>query len=402
MKLADLLAVLSLSAGYNTALVCLGAAILGAAAGGVGAFILLRKRSLVSDAVSHATLPGLVAGFLLMTWLTGDGRSLPVMMLGAALSAGFGILCVEWIIRRTRLPEDAAIGVVLSVFFGVGVVLMSLAQSLQAGNQAGLASYLVGSTAGMLRSEAQLIAIAAAVAAVLVILLRRRFLMVCFDPEYAAVRGIDVRRTDLLLLGLLLMVTVIGLKVAGLVLIVALTIIPPVTARFWSNRPEPMVLISAAIGALSGYLGAAVSALDKGLPTGSLVVLTAFVVFLFSLLFSPLRGVLAVGLGQLRFRLKVHKRQGLLALSRKEPIYDRLTLRVLRRSGYIRADAVATPAGLEAARAARHEEALWHLYRRRYPEAAANIEYQGLVPLTELLAPELVTQLEAELAGGPA
>jgi len=393
------LSALLLQAGYNTAVVSIGAALLGAGAGAIGSFVLLRKRSLVSDAVSHATLPGLALAFILMALVTGDGRHLVGLLVGAAASAGLGLVAVEWVARRTRLPEDAAIGAVLSVFFGLGIVLLTVIQSLDTGRQAGIAAYLVGSTAGMLKSEAETIAVASFLVALAVFVLRRPFVLVAFDPEYAAARGIDVRRTDLAMMGLMLAVTVIGLKVAGLVLIVALTIIPPVAARFWTNRPEPMVVIAAAIGAFSGYAGAAISSTGPGLPTGSVIVLVAFAVFLASLVVSPQRGAAAMAFAQLAFRRRVHARQGLLALAHGEPIYDGLTLRVLRRAGYIRRDGVATLAGRAAAAAASREEAIWSLYRRLNPVDAANADHQGLVPLEEALPPDVVADLERRLRG---
>lgn len=391
------LSALLLQAGYNTTLVSIGAAILGASAGAIGTFVLLRKRSLVSDAVSHATLPGLALAFIVMAWLTGDGRWIAGLMVGAALSAGLGLVAVEWITRRTRLTEDAAIGAVLSVFFGLGIVLLTVIQTLETGRQAGISGYLVGSTAGMLRSEAETIAVAAFLAGVAIFLLRRPFTLICFDQDYAAVRGIDVRATDLAMMGLLLAVTVIGLKVAGLVLIVALTIIPPVAARFWTDRPEPMVLISAAIGAAAAYLGAVVSSLDRGLPTGALIVLVAFALFLASLVLSPRRGLLAGVLRRRRFRVEVHERQGLMALARGEPIYDAVTLRVLCRKGHVRADSVATPEGQGAAAEAVRDEARWALYRRLHPEEAAAAAHQGVTPIREALPPDLVADLDRRL-----
>src|SRR5690606_11402456 len=124
------LAALFLQAGYNTTIVTIGAGLLGASAGAIGTFVLLRKRSLVSDAISHATLPGLALAFIVMAAATGDGRSIIGLMIGSALSAGLGLLVVDWLTSRTRLSEDAAIGAVLSVFFGAGVVLMTVIQTL--------------------------------------------------------------------------------------------------------------------------------------------------------------------------------------------------------------------------------------------------------------------------------
>jgi manganese/zinc/iron transport system permease protein len=298
MDMSAFLAALTFAAGYNTALVCLGAALLGAAAGGIGSFVMLRKRALMSDAVSHATLPGLVLAFIVMALATGDGRFLPGLMIGAALTAFLGLHAVDWLTRRTRLPEDSAIGAVLSSFFGLGVVLLTVVQSLDTGGQAGLESFLLGSTASMLRSEAITIAVAAAMTGLAVILFRRAFTIVSFDPHYAASIGIPVRRTDLVMLLILLLVTVIGLRVAGLVLIVALTIIPPATARFWTQAAGWMAVLSALVGALAAHAGAALSASGPSLPTGAVIVLISFGLFVLSLIASPRRGLVAAAVSR--------------------------------------------------------------------------------------------------------
>lgn len=391
------LTALFLQAGYNSALVAVGAALLGASAGAIGTFVLLRKRSLVSDAISHATLPGLCLAFIIMALATGDGRWIAGLMLGAAASAGLGLILVEWITRRTRLTEDAAIGAVLAVFFGSGIVLLTVIQSLETGRQAGIAGYLVGATAGMLRSEAETIAIAALLSGMAIFALRRPFTLVCFDQEYAAVRGINVRATDLAMMGLLLAITVIGLKVAGLVLIVALTIIPPVAARFWTDRPEPMVIIASVLGAIAAYIGAVISSLDRGLPTGALIVLVAFGLFILSMLLSPRRGLLASALKQRAFQTDVHQRQGLLALARGEPIHDAFTLKVLKRRGFIRADGVATLAGRGAVAEVMRDEARWSLYRKLYPEDAANAGFAGVTSIADTLPVDIIAELDRQL-----
>lgn len=390
------LSALLLQAGYNTALVTVGSALLGASAGAIGGFVLLRKRSLVSDAISHATLPGLAVAFIAMAALGGDGRWLPGLMIGAALSAALGLLALDWLTSRTRLPEDAAIGAVLSVFFGAGVVLMTVIQTLPMGRQAGIAGYLLGSTAGMLRSEAEIIALTSALVGLAIFVLRRPFTLVCFDPEYALVRGVSIRGTDFAMMALLLAVTVIGLKVAGLVLIVALTIIPPVAARFWTDRPGAMVVIAAALGAAAAWLGAVLSSLARGLPTGALIVLIAFALFLASLLLSPRRGLLARALQRHRFRGLVQERQGLLALARGEPIYDGRTVRRLKARGHVGADGAATPQGRAAAEAATRDEARWSLYRRLHPDEA--VSTPGLRPLAEILPADIIGELDSRLA----
>ncbi|KZD05685.1 metal ABC transporter permease [Thalassospira xiamenensis] len=396
---------LFLQAGYNSALVAVGAGLLGLAGGGAGAFIFLRKRALVSDAISHATLPGVGIAFMLMVALGGDGRWLPGLIIGSAISSGIGLLMVEWITRQTRLTEDAAIGAVLSVFFGLGIVLLTIIQTMSSGRQAGLENFLLGSTAGMLISEATTIAIAGALATAFVFMLRRPMTLVAFDPEYAATTGINVRHIDLAMMGLALIVTVIGLKIVGLILIVALLIIPPVTARFWTNQVGPMIGIAAAIGGLAGYIGAVFSAAAASLPTGPIIVLVAFGFFVFSALFSPLRGGLASALRHWRFQRRVHRRQGLLALARREPIYDGFTLRILRQSGMIRPDGVATLRGKTASQKAAHDEARWAMARRILPDDSAIERYDGLTPIKDMMTQDQIDEIDrviAEQTGAPA
>jgi manganese/zinc/iron transport system permease protein len=394
-----LLDALTLQLGYNATLVAIGASLLGAAAGVTGTFLFLRKRALVSDAISHATLPGVGLAFIAMVALGGDGRALPGLLLGSAISAGIGLLAVQALVRRTRLPEDAAIGAVLSVFFGFGIVLLTVIQSMSAGRQAGLESFLLGSTAGMLRADALTIAAGGALALLAVLILRRPMTLVCFDPGYAAATGIDTRRVDLAMMALVMAVTVVGLKVVGLILIVALLVIPPVTARFWTDRSDRVVVLSGLIGAAAGYLGAAVSATAPALPTGPIIVLLAFSAFVVSLFLSPRRGALAAFLRHRRFQRKVHLRQGLLALAQGQPIYEGFTRRLLLRDGIMRPDGVPTDAGRARAAKALLDERRWELLRA--DRRGEPPRFDGLTPIDEVLTPDQLRALDARL-GPPA
>jgi len=370
---------------------------LGAAAGIIGSFILLRHRSLATDAAGHATLPGLALAFIFMALTSGDGRSLPALMTGGAISAGLGLMCIHALSSRTRLHEDAAIGTVLSVFFGAGAVLLTIVQNLQTGRQAGLSNYLLGSAAGMLRHEAELIAALALSTAVVVCILHRALTTLSFDKTFAHMQGLPVGLLEFILTALLLTLVVTSLKIVGLVLSVALGITPAVSARFWTNRLHAMVPIAAIIGAAGGYTGAAISAITPQLPTGAVIVLVLFMLFLLSLLLAPARGLLATALRHQAYRRRVHKRQGLLALFHGEPVYDGLTLRLMRRAGWIRRDAVPTPAGYEAAHAAWHEEALWNLYLSHYPGDAAALEHHRVMPISKVLSPDVLAELERTL-----
>lgn len=356
---------LSLTLGYNATLVTLGATLLGIATGISGTFLYLRKNALISDAISHATLPGLGAAFLLMTGAGLDGRNLIGLLGGSAISAALGLMIVTWLTTKTRLSQDAAIGSVLSVFFAFGVVLLTVIQALPAGRQAGLETFLLGSTAGMLFNDAVLILVLGAITTSILVLFRRRIILVSFDSTYAQTLGISPQKTDYLVLAVALAVTVIGMKIAGLILIVALLIIAPVAARFWSEKSDTIILISAIFGGLSGYLGTAISATAPGLPTGPIIVLCSFVLFLVSFLLAPRRGVLAAARSFWVFQRTVHMTQGLLSIAQNQPIYEPKTKRILQRRGFIRADGVATQAGRALAAKTLLNERRWSFWRNK-------------------------------------
>ena len=388
---------LFLQLGYNASLVAVGAALLGAASGITGTFLFLRKRALVSDAVSHATLPGVCVAFLVMVALGGEGRNLAGLLIGSAISAGIGLWCMNWLTRNTRLAEDAAIGAVLSVFFGFGVVLLTVIQTLGVGRQAGLEGFLLGSTAGMLMSDAMVIAGGGAAVLLVILLARRPMTMVAFDPEYAAARGLPVGKIDMLMMGLVMAVTVVGLKVVGLILIVALLIIPAVTARFWTERAEHVVALAGVLGAVPAYVGAALSASAPNLPTGPIIVLVSFALFALSLLVAPNRGVLAAVLRHQRFQQRVHIRQGLLAMAQEQTIYEPLTLRLLARAGLARADGVATATGRARAAKALRDEHRWDILRRDQAQEAAAALYDGLREIETVLTPDQIAEIDRKI-----
>ncbi|AXI48247.1 zinc ABC transporter permease [Sulfitobacter sp. SK012] len=391
---------LLLQLGYNATLVTIGACLLGMAAGVGGTFLFLRKRALVSDAISHATLPGVGIAFMVMVAFGGEGRNLIGLLSGAAVSAALGLLCVNWLSTRTRLAEDAAIGAVLSVFFGFGIVLLTIIQTMSAGRQAGLEGFLLGSTAGMLRSDALIIAVSAALTLMLVLVLRRPLTLASFDPDFATTTGQNVTRTDLAMMGIVLAVTVVGLKIVGLILIVALLIIPPVTARFWTDRTDHVVLIAGALGGVSAYVGAAISAAQPAMPTGPIIVLVGFGLFALSLLLAPERGVVSALIRHRQFQRRVHLRQGLLALAQGQPIYERLTLRLLRSEGWALPDGVATDDGRARAAKALRDETRWQTIRRDPAYEAAAAHYDGLTPIETVLTTDQIEQVDRDI-GAP-
>jgi manganese/zinc/iron transport system permease protein len=299
---------------YNTRVVLLGTTLLGIAAGAVGNFTLLRKRALMGDALSHATLPGVGLAFVCTTLAGGDGKSLPVLLAGAAISGVIGLAAIMFIRNLTRLKEDAALGIVLSVFFGAGIAVLGVAQQMKTGHAAGLEAFIYGKAASMGALDAQLIGATGLIAALVCVLLFKELRLLCFDEAFAGSRGYPVVLLDVVLMVLVVTVTLVGLQAVGLILMVALLVIPAAAARFWTERMAVMAVISAALGAISALLGAGMSAVFPRLPSGAMIVLVATAGFLFSMFFGPARGIVMRSLHQWRTELKVERHHLLRAI----------------------------------------------------------------------------------------
>lgn len=277
---------------YNTRLVILCAGLLGVIAGMVGVYLILRKRSLIGDAICHAALPGLAISFLTHVALGGDGKNLLWLLVGAGLSGTAGSLAVIGLRRWTNLKEDAALGIVLSVFFGVGMALFSIVQQFEKGNAAGLENFILGKTASIVASDATTILGSSLIVIVALVLFRKELKLLCFDSLLATAQGWPVLMMDLLLLGCVLIVVIVGANVVGVILVIALLVIPPASARFWTHSLPKTIIVSALIGACSGILGALSSLLIDRVPSGAAIVLSASGFFVFSMLLGTEHGLL--------------------------------------------------------------------------------------------------------------
>ncbi|WP_404308619.1 metal ABC transporter permease [Neorhodopirellula lusitana] len=275
---------------HNTRVVIFGTAMLGFASGLVGCFTLLRRRALVGDALAHAALPGIAIAFLTATALGYDGKSLPILLAGATVSGLLGIVTILAIRRNTRIKEDAALGIVLSVFFGAGVALLGIVQQMSSGHAAGLEAFIYGKTATMTAGDAWLIAAASAGCVIVCLALLKEFKLLCFDEAFAGARGYPVLLLDAVLMGVVVVVTIVGLQAVGLVLVIALLVIPAASARFWTDRLIMMMMIASVFGMVGCLVGASASAMLPRLPSGAMIVLTAGVGFLFSLMVGTRRG----------------------------------------------------------------------------------------------------------------
>lgn len=287
---------------YTLRTVALGTAILGLVSGALGTFALLRKQSLLGDTISHAALPGVVIAFL----LTGT-RNSSTLMLGAMVAGWLAAFAVLGIVRHTHLTEDSALGVTLSVFFGLGILLLSLTQRLVTTRQAGLDKFLFGQAAALVQSDVITMGIIGVVTLILLGLFWKEFKLVSFDADFAAVLGFPVQWIELLITTLFVVAIVIGLQAVGVVLMSSMVVAPAAAARQWTNKLSVMVVLAAVFGAFSGVVGAVVSTSAAGLSTGPLIVLVITVIAIISLLFAPERGILWAKIRRLGQRRKLQR-----------------------------------------------------------------------------------------------
>lgn len=396
--------------------VTLGAALLGGAAGVAGSFAVLRRRSLVGDMLAHASLPGVCLAFA----VTGS-RSLVGLSIGALASGLTAIALMTIVTRWTRTKEDAAIGIALSAFFGLGIVLLSLVtRSRAGGNSAGLNSYLLGEPGNMVNRDLALLSIVGSAVLALVLLLYKEFKVVAFDQEFARSQGWPTLWLDLGMMAAVAVVTIVGLPIVGVILMAAMIIMPAATARLWTNRFHTLLLLSGAFGAGSAALGVRLS---RGLPTGPMIVLTGAALFVGSLLFAPERGVIARVIEETRLRIRIARENLLRALyelnERALPIIEPITEFQLRQHRHWqpwmlrwlleqsvqrglldrRAGAYElTALGLRRAAEATKTHRMWEIYMMEFAGAAPDHVDRSADTVEHLLPAAVVLNLEQRLA----
>ena len=422
---------------YNTRVVALGTTLLGLAAGLVGSFTLLRGRTLMGDALSHATLPGIGLAFMLVTLVSGNGKSMTVLLFGAAASGLLGVGCILGIRNLTRLKEDAALGIVLSVFFGAGVAVLGVVQQMQTGHSAGLESFIYGKTASLIARDAELIAAAGLLCLAVTGLLFKELKLLCFDEGYAASRGLPVVVLDTLLMAVVVVVTIVGLQAVGLILMIALLVIPAAAARFWTYELRWMTMIAAGIGGVSSLVGSVASSIFPRLPSGAVIVLVATVLFGLSLLFGPTRGAVVRWSRRVRLSRKIDRQHLLRSLfeyhevhspevfhskeaarsipwDRAVPLERLLTMRSwsLERLGRQIARAAReglvqqsdkgavrlTATGLAEANRLVRQHRLWELYLINYADIAPSKVDRDADTIEHVLEPAMIAELETLLA----
>jgi manganese/zinc/iron transport system permease protein len=265
---------------------------------------VLRKQSLLGDAISHAALPGIAIAFL----ITGT-KETNVLLIGALVSGLLGAFWIRSIVKRTHLKSDTALGLILSIFFGFGMLLLTYIQKLPNANQAGLDKFLFGQAATLLARDVWFMASVTFSCLVVLLLFWKEFKILLFDADYAKTLGFNVQLIDILITSFIVIAIVLGLQTVGVVLMSAMLLAPAAAARQWTNSLGIMVILAAFFGAISGVVGTAISASQNNLSTGPVIVLVAAVFVGFSFIFSPSRGLLfrQIRFIQNRKDLELHK-----------------------------------------------------------------------------------------------
>ena len=252
---------------YTFQLIFMGTTLLGMIAGAVGVFAVLRQHSLLGDAISHAAFPGIAWAFLLTY-----SKNPAVLMVGGTISGLLGAACVSAIMRWSKLKYDTALGIVLSVFFGIGLMLMTSIQKKSISNQVVLNKFLFGNAATMLPEDIYLISIVGLLIMITVLFCWKQFFLLSFDPLYMHVLGYKRIWWDRLLALLLVFTIVVGLQTVGVVLMSTMLIAPAAAARQWTHHLPTLVGIAAFFGGLSALFAALLSCSIERLPTGPVMV----------------------------------------------------------------------------------------------------------------------------------
>lgn len=401
----------------NIRYVAIGSVLLTASSAIVGSFTFLNKRSLVGDAIAHAVLPGICLGFIL------SGTKNPVFLIGGAFVTGWiSLVLVDFITARTRIKEDTAIGLILSVFFGFGIVLLTVIQKSGNAAQSGLDHFLFGKAAALVGDDLYTFAAVAIVLLIAVFLLFKEFALLAFDKDYARAIGLPVRKIELVLTSLIVLAVVIGIQAVGVVLMAAILITPAAAARFWTDKIRMMFLLASIFGALSGLAGSYISYIAPAMPTGPWIVIVISTIAFISFFLAPKRGVISRYIKQAAIRKTINDENVLKALyqlgeesknffiqrsvdeiigRRKFERENLITvLKRLRNQGYLEQTRNVwglTKEGKERGQRVVKMHRLWELYLTTQLHIAPDHVHDDADTIEHLLTPELEAELEREL-----
>jgi manganese/zinc/iron transport system permease protein len=401
----------------NVRYVTLGALLITASSALVGSFSFLNKKSLTGDAIAHAVLPGVCLGFIL------SGTKNPLYLIAGAFVTGWlSVQVIQLIVTRSRIKEDTAIGIVLSVFFGIGILLLTIIQKSGNASQSGLDHFLFGKAAALVGKDLIAFSVVAIVLVATVLLFFKEFKLVVFDRNYAQALGLPVKRIELILTSMVVLAVVIGIQTVGVVLMAAVLITPAAAAKFWTDSIKTMLVLAFVIGALCGVIGAYISYTAPSMPTGPWIVITVSTFTLLSFLLAPKKGIINKLLKQRRFQQTIQDENVLKAIyqlgeenneffvhrypdeiiRRRKIERERLliSLKRLLREGYIERTGnqwALTQEGKSRAQRIVKIHRLWELYLTTHVNIAPDHVHDEAETIEHFLTPELEAELEQVL-----
>mgnify|MGYP000421192649 CR=1 FL=1 len=401
----------------NVRYVVLGVMLLGASTAVVGTFTFLRKKSLVGDAVAHAVLPGICLAFIFS-----QVKNPLVLLVGAFLSGWLSILSIDFISKRSRIKADAAIAIVLTVFFGVGIMLLSYIQSTGNAAQSGIDHFLFGQAAALVGQDVFMLALVCSVLVLAVWLLFKEFTLVSFDADYAQAIGLPVRALEFILSTLTVLAIAVGIQAVGVVLMAAMLITPAAAARYWTNKLSFLVMLAALFGAGSAWFGSYISYSAPKMPTGPWIIIAVTVIAFVSMTFAPERGFYFKWLRKKRkanttmdenilkifFHLGENEKNGLVARSitqlQARRYFDeskmRASLKRLCRAGKVTENKnrwLLTEEGINESKRIARLHRLWEMYMSKYLKIPADHVHEGAESLEHFFTPKLEAMLEEQL-----
>lgn len=401
----------------NVRYVVFGSVLLAASSAIVGSFTFLKKKALIGDAVAHSVLPGVCLAFII------SGTKNPfLLVIGAFITGWLSLVAIDFIVSKSKIKEDTAIGLILSVFFGIGIVLLTTIQHSGNAAQSGLDSFLFGKAAALIGRDLVTFSIIAFILLITVWIFFKEFTLIAFDSNFAKAIGMPVKSLELVLTTLTVLAVVVGIQAVGVVLMAAMLITPAAAARFWTDKLKVMVGLAAVFGALAGISGAYISFIAPAMPTGPWIVMVISLIAITSFFIAPRKGIISRMLRQRRNRnimtdeniLKLFFQIGeegegfknqrtFEELYAHRPFFERRMkkgLKRLKRHGYLKKNKESwsiTKAGKIKGQRVLKLHRLWELYLTQYLNIAADHVHEDAETIEHIITPELEKRLEEKL-----
>jgi len=398
----------------NIKYVVLGSILLSVSSAMVGCFTFLKKKALVGDVISHSVLPGICLSFII------SGTKDPfLLIIGASISGWFSVTVMDYIIANSKIKEDTATALVLSVFFGIGILLLTYIQHAGNAAQTGLDSFLFGKAAALVGTDLVAFASIAILILIVVGLAYKEFKIIAFDPAYAKSIGIPVKAFEFLLSSITVLAVVTGIQAVGVVLMAAMLITPAAAARFWTNRLHLMLILASFFAAFSGIVGAFISYASPAMPTGPWIVFVLSIIAIISFFVAPKKGILFkfwiqsgiqkkllgenilktfYALGEKDHQFMTHRSEQELLQKRDFTVLQlKSGLKRLKSQGYIKSQSgkwILSDQGFEKGKRIQRLHRLWELYLTEYLRIAPDHVHEDAESIEHIITPELEKKLE--------